>query len=237
MGAGAPLSARGSLQKYQRTSSPSEGLLVRARYLWRAAQCLIASSSRRMLEAVFRSESGDAPTSPAPGAPARLVDAPDDDDDAASPGTSSHAQLSSGPAIRARDRRRRGGKGGGGGGGSRRRGREMEEGGGDGGGGPQGRHGTGGRECAARRGESEEPKPNCRSAFLPAGRRTQKLLYPIRFLAVWKIAELQGALSQTIKLFGFPSLASCMYVCIYIYIFLSENNQLQKIIYSIFLSE
>jgi hypothetical protein len=53
------------LQKYQRTSSPSEGLLVRARYLRRAAQFSMASSSRAMLEGVFRSESGDAPTAPA----------------------------------------------------------------------------------------------------------------------------------------------------------------------------
>jgi hypothetical protein len=73
---GAPLSARGSLQKYQRTSSPSEGLLVCARYLRRAAQCPIASSSRAMLEGVFRSESGDAPSaSPSGPAGARLVDA------------------------------------------------------------------------------------------------------------------------------------------------------------------
>ena len=64
----APLSARGSLQKYQRTSSPSEGLLVRARYLRRAAQCSMASSSLAMLEGVFRSESGDAPPSAPPGA-------------------------------------------------------------------------------------------------------------------------------------------------------------------------
>ena len=77
------------MQKYQRTSWPSEGLLVRARYLWRAAQCLIASSSRRILDAVFRSESGDAPSASPAGATARLADVPDVDapeDDASSQG-------------------------------------------------------------------------------------------------------------------------------------------------------
>jgi len=104
---GAPLPGRGSLQKYQRTSWPSEGLLVRARYLWRAAQCLIASSSRRILDAVFRSESGDAPSASPAGATARLADVPDVDapeDDASSPGAPPCAQLSSGPAMRAAPR-------------------------------------------------------------------------------------------------------------------------------------
>lgn len=100
----APLSARGSLQKYQRTSSPSEGLLVRARYLRRAAQCSMASSSLAMLEGVFRSESGDAPPSTAPGAAAWLVDAPD----ASSP----RAPRAAGDSMcrdRRQRRRRRGG--------------------------------------------------------------------------------------------------------------------------------
>lgn len=78
------------MQKYQRTSSPSEGLLVRARYLRRAAQCSIASSSLAMLDGVFRSESGEAPS----GWGAWLVDA-------SSPGEVLRAQLSSGLAMRA----------------------------------------------------------------------------------------------------------------------------------------
>jgi hypothetical protein len=67
---------------------------VCARYLRRAAQCPIASSSRAMLEGVFRSESGDAPSdSPAVPAGARLVDA------CVSPGPPRAPHLSSRPAM------------------------------------------------------------------------------------------------------------------------------------------
>jgi hypothetical protein len=62
---------------------------VRARYLRRAAQFSIASSSLAMLDGVFCSESGDGG-----GAAAWLVDA-------ASPGEGSRARLSSLSAMRA----------------------------------------------------------------------------------------------------------------------------------------
>lgn len=61
---------------------------MRARYLRRAAQFSIASSSLAMLDGVFRSKSGEAPS----GWGAWLVDA-------SSPGEVFRAQLSSGLAM------------------------------------------------------------------------------------------------------------------------------------------
>ncbi|KAG7033418.1 hypothetical protein SDJN02_07474, partial [Cucurbita argyrosperma subsp. argyrosperma] len=55
-----PFPSKGTLQKYQRTSPPSEGLLVCARYLCLPSQCSMTSSNFAMLEGVFFSESGDA---------------------------------------------------------------------------------------------------------------------------------------------------------------------------------
>lgn len=167
-----------------------------ARYLRRAAQCPIASSSRAMLDGVFRSESSDAPSaSPPEGpgpAPARLVDA------CASPGRA--AQVSSGPdaAMRADPGSRspavrREGRTGGVGDGEEKR-IEGERGRWGRRGGPpnsgrkarKSRNGTGRTECAAPGSESEE-EPNCKSdgptPWATTGRSGQ-LLYRIRILCL-----------------------------------------------------
>lgn len=54
-----PLSMRVALQKYHLTSSPSEGLFVRARYFCRPLQCSITSSNLEMFEGVFFNKSGE----------------------------------------------------------------------------------------------------------------------------------------------------------------------------------
>lgn len=53
-----PLSAKETLQKYQRTSPPSDGLLVCARYFCRPSHCWISTANLIMFEGVFFNMSG-----------------------------------------------------------------------------------------------------------------------------------------------------------------------------------
>lgn len=54
-----PFSAKGTLQKYHRTSLPSDGLLVWARYFCLPWHCSITSSNLAMFEGVFFNKSGE----------------------------------------------------------------------------------------------------------------------------------------------------------------------------------
>jgi hypothetical protein len=178
---------------------------VRARYLWRAAQCLIASSSRRMLDSVFRRESGDAPSASPAGGPAWLAEVPDVDapeDDASPPGPPPCAQLSSGPAMRAAPWFGIAGDEGKGGGASRRRGREERR-----------AVGTAARwapkkgwERKARdgmcrpRGESEEPGPTATSGLGEITNQDRLAgavcrIPPLRFVKC--LSNLKGASKQS----------------------------------------
>lgn len=54
-----PVSPRGILQKYHRTSSPSDGLLVCARYFLRPLHCSTASSNLAIFDGVFFKSDND----------------------------------------------------------------------------------------------------------------------------------------------------------------------------------